>query len=822
MIGAVMGYICIHGHFYQPPRENPWLEAVELQDSAHPYHDWNERVTAECYEPNSAARILNAENRIVRIVNNYERISFNFGPTLLSWMETKAPRVYQAVLQADRVSKERFSGHGSAIAQAYNHVIMPLASRQDKHTQVAWGIRDFEYRFGRSPEGMWLPETAVDLETLDILAEFGIKFTILAPRQARRVTKIGGRSWKEVTDERIDPSMPYRVNLPSGRKISIFFYDGPISRAVAFEDLLANGVNFASRLMAGFAEDDRAWPEIIHVATDGETYGHHHRFGEMGLAAALDHIETHQLAEITNYGEYLERHPPIHRADIFENSSWSCVHGLERWRNNCGCNSGKNAGWNQEWRLPLREALDWLRDTLVPKYEESAQLLLKDDPWSVRNQYIDVILDRSEESVERFLNNHAARELDEQERVRLLKLMELQRHAMLMYTSCGWFFDELSGIETVQVMHYAARAVELGEQLFGESLEARFLDRLKKAKSNLVQYTDGAQIFQTLVKPSAVDLVKVGAHFAVSEVFKVHDDIRQVYCYGTERKEHSTYRFGNESLLLGRARFKSRVTEESAILEYAVLHADSLKIAAGARVSLLEGDDFMQIRQLADTFSQADGEDLGFHVKQLFGSLHSIEALFKDEQRAILTRLSDSAMAEVDAAHRQIYERHAELMHLLIEAGMPLPDSFCVSAKSALNSLLRDVFALDEAEPEDIRRILKEAKALGIELDTVTLGFGLGKKIDKIVELVAMSSNDIPAITRLNKMVSLAHCLPFSVNLWWAQTRCHEWIRDTYATSFPKVEPADETLERWREQVAKLAEQLLFAESCAPSKALAA
>jgi alpha-amylase/alpha-mannosidase (GH57 family) len=293
-----MGYICIHGHFYQPPRENPWLEAVELQDSAYPYHDWNERITAECYEPNSAARILNAENRIVRIVNNYERISFNFGPTLLSWMESKAPRVYRAIIQADRASTERFSGHGSGIAQAYHHVIMPLANRRDKQTQIVWGIRDFEYRFGRSSEGMWLPETAVDVETLEILAEFGIKFTILAPRQAHREAKIGGRTWKEVSDERIDPSMPYRVNLPSGRKISVFFYDGPISRAVAFEDLLNQGERFASRLMAAFAEDVRAWPELIHVATDGETYGHHHRFGEMGLAAALDHIETNQLLRL--------------------------------------------------------------------------------------------------------------------------------------------------------------------------------------------------------------------------------------------------------------------------------------------------------------------------------------------------------------------------------------------------------------------------------------------------------------------------------------------------------------------------------------------
>jgi alpha-amylase/alpha-mannosidase (GH57 family) len=806
-----MGYICIHGHFYQPPRENPWLEAVELQDSAYPYHDWNERVTAECYEPNSAARILNAENRIVRIVNNYERISFNFGPTLLSWMETKAPRVYRAVMQADRASKERFSGHGSAIAQAYHHVIMPLANRRDKHTQVAWGIRDFEYRFGRLPEGMWLPETAVDLETLDILAEFGIKFTILSPRQARRESKIGGRIWKEVSDERIDPSMPYQVNLPSGRSISVFFYDGPISRAVAFEDLLAQGERFASRLMAGFAEDVRAWPELVHVAADGETYGHHHTFGEMGLAAALDHIETNQLAQLTNYGEYLEKHPPIHRAEIFENSSWSCVHGIERWRSNCGCNSGGHAGWNQEWRLPLREALDWLRDTLLPKYEESAGELLKDDPWAVRNRYIDVILDRSHESVETFFKKHAVRELDKQERVRMLRLLELQRHAMLMYTSCGWFFDELSGVETVQVMSYAARAIELAQQLFGDSLEASFLERLTKAKSNLPEHGDGARIYQTLVKPSTVDLLKVGKHYAVSEVFEVHEDRTQVYCYDIERRQHAVHQSGDERLVLGKAVVKSRITEERSTLEYGVLHSGGQKVAAGARVSPNGERDPAEMKELVQTFSQPDKPDLRSQLKQVFGEIHSIDALFKDQRRMTLTVLSNSVMAEVDATHRQIYERHAEFMRVFKEAGMPLPKSFWASAQCALNSLFRDAFALEEPEPDRIGRLLKEAKILGVEPDTATLAFGLGKRIETVAEFVAANVTDIPAIARLNKMVSLARSLPFPVDLWWVQTLCREWMADAYDGFLAKAQAGDHKAELWMAQVAELADHLLFA-----------
>lgn len=335
-------YLCIHAHFYQPPRENPWLEAIEVQDSAYPYHDWNERVTAECYAPNSASRILDEEGRIKDVVSNYARISFNFGPTLLSWLEEHSPGVYQAILEADQKSWDWRSGHGAAMAQCYNHLIMPLANSRDKKTQVLWGIKDFQHRFGRSPEGMWLPETAVDLESLNFLAESGIKFTILAPLQAKRFRKIGEDKWEEASGK-IDPARAYRCRLSSEREISIFFYDGPISRAVAFERLLEKGEDFASRLLSGFSES-RDWPQLLHIATDGETYGHHHRFADMALAYALHYIESQKLSRFTNYGEYLEKVPPTHEVEIVESTSWSCSHGIERWRNNCGCNSGGHAG----------------------------------------------------------------------------------------------------------------------------------------------------------------------------------------------------------------------------------------------------------------------------------------------------------------------------------------------------------------------------------------------------------------------------------------------------------------------------------------------
>ena len=532
-----MNYLCIHCHFYQPPRENPWLEQIELQDSAYPYHDWNERISAECYGPNLAARILDEQQYITRIVNNYTKISFNFGPTLLSWAAEHAPEMYTGILNADKQSQKIFSGHGSAIAQAYNHMIMPLANSRDKLTQIRWGIEDFRSRFGRLPEGLWLPETAVDIESLDLMAQCGIAYTILAPRQAKAIRPIAEPGWQDVSSSQIDPSRAYQFTGPSGKTLALFFYDGPISQGVAFEKLLNNGEAFAKRLTGSFSSS-RTWPQMMHIATDGETYGHHHRHGEMALAYALDCVESKKLAKITNYGEFLHAHPPTHEAQIFENTSWSCIHGVERWRGNCGCNAGRH-GWSQEWRRPLREALDWLRDWITPRFESMAEGLLK-DPWAARDGYISVVLQRTPDSRDQFGKEFFARDLSMDEQVTVWKLMELQRNAMLMYTSCGWFFDELSGIETVQVIQYAGRVVQLAEQLFKEPLEDQFLERVAAAKSNLPEYGDGSTIYRRYVKPSMVDLEKVGAHYSISSLFAPYGEGTDVFAYSVKRLDYHT------------------------------------------------------------------------------------------------------------------------------------------------------------------------------------------------------------------------------------------------------------------------------------------
>jgi alpha-amylase/alpha-mannosidase (GH57 family) len=501
-------YLCLHAHFYQPPRENPWLEAIELQDSAFPYHDWNERITAECYAPNATARCLDGEGRIVDIVNNYSRISFNFGPTLLAWMQEKSPDVLAAIVAADAESRRRFSGHGSALAQAYNHMILPLSNARDKRTQVIWGMRDFEHRFGHRPEGMWLPETAADTPSLEVLAELGIRFTILSPFQASRVRSLKGGPWTNVNGGRVDPSRAYRIKLPSKRGITVFFYDAPVSKAVAFEQLLNSGEDFARRLMDGF-DDDRTWDQLVHIATDGESYGHHHRYGEMALAHALQHIEGNGLARLTNYGEFLERHPPQMEAQIHEKSAWSCSHGVGRWFADCGCNSGGRPGWHQRWRAPLREAMDWLRDTVAPRFETLAAGLLH-DPWAARDEYIGVILDRSDESVAAYFRAACETSADETEQITALRCWSCSGTRMLMYTSCGWFFDELSGIETVQVMQYTGRALQLAHTLFSEDLEPAFLERLARAPSNIPEHRNGRVVYETFrqaghCRPGAVE-----------------------------------------------------------------------------------------------------------------------------------------------------------------------------------------------------------------------------------------------------------------------------------------------------------------------------
>lgn len=802
------GSVCIHGHFYQPPRENPWLEAIELQDSAYPYHDWNERIDAECYAPNGASRILDGDGRIIQIVNNYASISFNFGPTLLAWMAEKTPHDYALILAADRESRERFSGHGSALAQAYNHLIMPLANRRDKHTQIVWGIRDFQHRFGRLPEGMWLPETAVDLETLDLMAKLGIGFTVLAPSQARRVRAIGGgRAWRDLSGGRIDPTMAYRIRLPSRRTINLFFYDGPISRAVAFERLLERGEHLAGRLVGAFS-DARSWPQIVHIATDGETYGHHHPHGEMALSYALDYIRTNNLARLTNYGEHLEKHPPTHEVQIFENTSWSCAHGVERWRSDCGCNSGGRPQWNQQWRLPLREALDWLRDAVAPCYQDRAGKLLK-DPWAARDDYIDVILDRSAESRSRFLGRHARRGLDEAEQIRVWKLLELQRHAMLMYTSCGWFFDELSGIETVRVIQYAGRVVQLASELWEGSLEAPFLERLEQARSNIPEHRDGRLVYEKFVRPAAVNLLKVGAHYALSSLFA--DDAQQgrIYCYTVRDGEHRLLTAGKTRLLVGRTRVTSEITRESGEFTFGVLHLGGHNISGGIREFQGEAAYQETLRQVTEIFRQGDFPQLIRVVDREFGpGTYSLTLLFKDEQRKILRQILEASFQEAEAAYRQLYENNAWLMRFVAGLGMPVPKRLEMAAEFTLNTDLRRAFEAEDLDLDRIQALVDETKTAGVPFDSTTLEFALRKTLERMAEQLQADPGNLALLERLEAAAGMARSLPFEVVLWHVQNIYYGLMKSQYRRSCDQAARGEAASVRWVERFRSLGEKL--------------
>ncbi len=773
-------YICIHGHFYQPPRENPWLEAIELQDSAYPYHDWNERITAECYAKNTTSRILDEEAWIVEMVNNYAKMSFNFGPTLLSWMETHAPTVYGAILEADRESQKRFSGHGPALAQAYNHMILPLANRRDKYTQIFWGIWDFEHRFGRRPEGMWLPETAVDLESLDILAELGIRFTVLSPYQAGRVRPLEGGEWKDVSGAKIDPTRAYELQLPSGRTIALFFYDGPISHAVAFERLLNTRDSFVQRLLAGFSEA-RTWPQLLHIATDGETYGHHHRFGDMALAYAINYIESNNLAKLTNYGEYLEKHPPTHEVEIFENSSWSCVHGVERWRGDCGCNSGGHSGWNQAWRAPLRKALDWLRDTLAPAYAHKARLFLK-DPWKARNEYIRLILDRSPENLEKFFKEQADRILEETEKITVLKLLELQRHAMLMYTSCGWFFDELSGIETVQIIQYAGRTLQLAQEVFGDAIEYRFLELLEQAKSNVPEHRDGRLIYEKLVRPAVLDLERVAAHYAVSSLFRDYGKDASIFCYKADQEEYQTVELEGGKLAFGRLSLASEITQESARFCFGVLHGEDHKLSCCVKKCRENETCESIVEEVSGTFGRTGYTEVLQILERRFGCCaYSLGSLFQDEQRRILDGMLQSTLASAEAMYRQFYELNISLFRLLKQLGNPLPKTLSSAAEVVLNSSLRRALEEEKLNFELIENLLDEARLAGVSLDATFLEMAGRRKIEELAERLVANPKELCPLTELGAAIDILDSLPFQVNTWKVQNICYGLLQSSYA-----------------------------------------
>ena len=774
-------YLTVHGHFYQPPRENPWLEAIEKQDSAAPFPDWNARINVECYDPNSVSKIVDDKNQVIDIVNNYSYMSYNFGPTLMSWMAVHAPLTYERIIKADAKSAGEHNGHGNALAQVYNHMIMPLANTQDKYTQTIWGIRDFEYRFGRKPEGIWLAETAVDDETLLVLANEGIKFTILSPYQADKFREMGSNNWQDVSWGNIDPARPYRYYIKSNpeKYVDLFFYDGTISRAVAFEELLRDGNKFAKRLQDGVSSC-RNYPQLVNIATDGESYGHHTKFGDMALSYLLRVKALQDGFIITNYGEFLEKFPPTCEVEIKQASSWSCFHGVGRWKEDCGCSTGGHGGWNQKWRKPLRNALDYLRDELIKLCEQEGSKYFNDF-WKARNNYIDVILDRNELTIKKFFAENAVENLSDTDKVCALKLMEIQRQAMLMYTSCGWFFAEISGLEPVQILKYAARAIQLAGEFTDKDYETNFLNILAEAQSNIQGMGNGRDIYNKFVRPSIVTMKQMGCLWAVNSLYNEYDKESKLYCYKFKKHSYKSLEKGLSRLIIGRIEVKSKITLEKQDLAFALLQYTGGDFHCAIK-DFSNASDFNKMQKdLSDAYMNQPLTESIRKIDEYFGRQYfTLKDMFLDERREILKQIMQEDLAKYKVAYRDLYsEGKASISHIR-SLNIQVPIEFKIAAQYTLSQDFNDAIKECEEEINDFEiqnaiDIKNEAKSLDIELDKEIANKIFTKKVIK--EVFTLSRNlEVHRAEAVLELFEYIEKLDLHVNIAEAQNIYHAKI----------------------------------------------
>lgn len=739
-------FLTIHGHFYQPPRENPWLEAIELQDSALPFHDWNERITRECYNPNSVSKIVDNRNRILDVVNNYERMSFNFGPTLLSWLEHYAPLTYERIIKADIESAEEHNGHGNAMAQVYNHIIMPLANEEDKQTQVKWGIRDFEYRFGRKPEGLWLAETAVDDDTLRVLVENGIKFTVLSPYQALKIKKSTDKDWTDVSWGNIDPARSYRYYIKSDPKkyIDLFFYDGAISRSVAFDELLKDGNKFVRRLKEGVS-DTRDYPQLINIATDGESYGHHTKFGDMALAYVLKIRAEDEGFKLTNYAEYLDKYRSDYEVDIKQASSWSCFHGVGRWCEDCGCSTGGHPGWNQKWRKPLRDALNYVRDELAKIYKKEGTKYFKNNVWEIRNAYIDVILDRSTSNVKKFQSKYFNESISDDEKVLAMKLLEMQRQTLLMFTSCGWFFSEISGIETVQIMKYATRAMQLAADFSKTDYEKKFLEILSEAKSNIPEFGTGKDIYEKFVKPSIITTKQITSLWGLSSLYEDFDDEEDVYCYSIKRHDYQKVVKGSSTFVVGHVEVQSKITYETVNHVFALIQFAGGDFHCAIKEYSNESEYINLKNNLIKVFMINPLTEVIRSLDESFGKEYfTLKDIFIEERRKILQIMLKGKLKKFAQIYQNMYDEGKGSIYHMQNLGLAIPNEFKISATYAMSQKFNDLVIhsggfVDPGVMQEACDINAEAKKMDIKLDKTESNEIYARKVQQ--NIIRLSKN---------------------------------------------------------------------------------
>jgi alpha-amylase/alpha-mannosidase (GH57 family) len=680
---------------------------------------------------------------------------------------------------------------------------MPLANAREKYTQIYWGIKDFQARFRRYPEGMWLSETAVDYRTLEIMADLGIQFTILAPHQAKKIRKMEENTpWQEVNQTILNTKQPYVCHLPSGKLIYLFFYDGSISHEVSFGDILSNGEKLANRLLKAFSQDNGP-PELVHIATDGETYGHHHRFGDMALAYCLHYIEENKLATITNYGEYLEFHPPDHEVEIVENSSWSCFHGIERWRSDCGCYCGIHPDWQQKWRKPLREAMDWLRDQSIQIFKQEASAYFK-DVWQARNEYISIVLNRNPDHIKSFLQEYSFHPLNSEEKTKALTLLEMQRNAMLMYSSDGWFFDEISGIETIQVLQYAARCIQLIQRFNHHSQEEEYLKILEQAPSNIPRYQNGAKIYQLLIKPAMVDLIRVAAHYAISSLFDGYQ--KSIFCYQINQEKINRLESCKLKIAIGQANIRSEITWEEDKISFAVLHLGDYNVNGGVGSYMDEKAYNIMQNEIIKAFDRGNVAAIIRLMDQHFGTnSYSLWHLFKDEQRRVIREIMNLNLEQINTSLHQIYIDNYTMMNFLHQLNIPILQPFSSIATYETNQELLALFSQEVIDLTKLEKLVQEVRDWSIALDHATLGFKISNWINQSLDNLNVNLNSLNKIIQIIKVLNLLKPLALQLHLWKAQNIYFEMYQQEEMKAIQeKAAQGDEKNKKWLSQFKQL------------------
>lgn len=777
--------LIIHGHFYQPPRENPWTDTIEQQPSARPFHNWNERIHAECYRPNAYARVLDSRGFVERVVNNYANISFNFGPTLISWLEQEHRETYARIIEADRLSVRRHGGHGNAIAQGYHHAILPLCNERDRLTEIRWGMADFRYRFGREAESLWLPETAANDATLGALIDEGIKFVILSPYQAERVRRVGVDVWTSVIDGNIDPRIPYRYMHPdgSGRSLAIFFYDGHVAKAIAFDSVLASSQMLLERFERAVGDDG----QLVNVATDGESYGHHFKFGDRCLAYALEAGARERGFEVTNYGAFLATHEPefeveIKQGEEGEGTAWSCAHGVGRWTRDCSCHAGAQEGWTQAWRTPLRAALNYLRDEAATHFETLGGDLFR-DPWAARDAYIELLTDASADRAD-FFARHAGRSLNAEEQTRALTLLELQRSALTMYTSCGWFFNDISGIETVQDLKYAGRVLDFLGELKIKPPRAAFLELLAEAESNIEQFGNGADIYRRLVDGARVTMPHVAASLAIASLVDQPDERDTLAGYAFTRAELQKQQHGRLTLATAQLELAALATGKRQTYQAAAIHFGDVDFYC-ALTEFVNDEEFRAATErLWSHFRTASLPTLLRVIQDEFGPRdYGLEHLLPEGRKRIYEIVFGQMVTRFTEEYERLYEENRRNIEMLQEAGFELPTELRAAAEFTIGR--RFEYELSRLEQEDpaayttALQIADEVARHGYRMDRATLQQRLEAMLTRAVRHAVaqpVAENYQGALT----LITIAQRLGLDANVELAQESVYEAIRGNH------------------------------------------